>query len=138
MRLREFEEKESVKVINGDSVNYKGKTFTQNVSDKRSGDKLVMVATDLLERLWNMSGQDWIIGKGPEYKNQISNRIATFKKFYDENDTIEVGNAAVRENGVFGFGDGRHRTRVLIELGYDYIPISMDPDSINNLKRNAQ
>jgi len=132
MRLLEFTV-DKYKVVDGDNVTIGGKTFVQHPTDHR--DKLVLIDADFLEKMWARSGEDWIIGKGPEYKNQIKNRIAQFKQYYENNNEIRVGNASVRPNGVIGFGDGRHRTRVLIELGLQQIPISMDRESIQNMEQ---
>jgi hypothetical protein len=136
MKLFELTDTSKHKVIDSGTVTIGGKTFTQHPVDRRSGYKLVLIDADLLEKMWKRSGEGWVIGKGPEYKNQIKSRIANFKKFHEENDDIQVGDMHVRENGVAGFGDGRHRTRVLIELGMKQIPISMDEESIQNLMAN--
>ena len=132
--MRYSELKESFQVVDSGTVKLNGKTFSQDYWDAQGDYKLVLIDADLLEQLWAKSGEGWHIGKGPEYKNQIKNRIANFKKYYEENNEIEVGNVHIRPNGVAGFGDGRHRTRVLIELGMKQIPISMDAESIQNLK----
>lgn len=136
MRLFELTNTSKHKVIDSGTVTIGGKTFTQHPVDRQSGYKLVLIDADLLEKMWKRSGEGWVIGKGPDYKNQIKSRIGNFKKFYEENDDIQVGDLHVRENGVAGFGDGRHRTRVLIELGMKQIPISMDEESIQNLMAN--
>jgi len=134
MRLIEFIAPDSFSVIPSGSVKLGGKTFVQHAVDARQGMKLVLIDADLLEKLWAKSGEGWVVGKGPEYKNQISKRIENFKKFYDENKEIRVGDVHIHENGRAGFGDGRHRTRVLIELGFEQIPISMDSESLSNLE----
>ena len=134
MRLLEFTTVKPYTVVDGDSITIGDKTFSQHPVDRKRY-KLVLIDTDLLEELWGRSGEGWVVGKGPEYKNQIKNRIAQFKQFYEENDEIQVGNLGVRPNGVANFGDGRHRTRVLIELGMKQIPISMDYESILNLEK---
>jgi len=136
MKLFELTSPNKFKVIENGTVKIGNKTFTQHPVDRRSGYKLVLIDADLLEKLWSRSGEGWVVGKGPEYKNQIKNRIANFKQFYEDNAEIRVGDLHVRENGVAGFGDGRHRTRVLIELGMKQIPISMDEESIQNLMAN--
>jgi len=136
MLLYELHNSGKFEVVKNGTVQLNGKTFTQHPVDRRSGYKLVLLDAKLLEKMWKQSGEGWVIGKGPEYKNQIKNRIDNFKKFYEENDEIRVGDLHVRENGVAGFGDGRHRTRVLIELGLKQIPISMDDESIENLMAN--
>jgi hypothetical protein len=136
MKLFELTESSKFKVIKDGRITIGDKTFTQHPVDRRSGYKLVLIDAKLLEKLWGRSGEGWVIGPGPEYKNQIKNRIENFKKYYDENNEIRVGDVHVRENGVAGFGDGRHRTRVLIEKGMKMIPISMTDESIQNLMAN--
>ena len=133
MRFHELTESNNYTVIDSDTIEIGNKTFTQNSHDRQNNYKLVLIDADLLEKMWKLGGEGWRIGKGPEYQNQISNRIANFKKFYEENNEIEVGDLHIRSNGVAGFGDGRHRTRVLIELGMEQIPVSMDNESIQNL-----
>lgn len=133
MKLFELATAGKVKVVEGGIANLNGKTFEQHPIDKREGMKLVLIETELLETLWKRSGAGWRIGAAPEYENQIKNRIQNFKDYYEKNDMIQVGDVHVRKNGVLGFGDGRHRTRVLIEMGFKEIPVSMNDESIQNL-----
>jgi hypothetical protein len=133
MKLFELTNSKLYRVIDRDSVKLNNKRFVQHPVDARGGYKLVLVNADLLERMWAREGEGWVIGPGPEYKNQIKNRIANFKQFYDENDEIRVGDVHINERGRASFGDGRHRTRVLIELGFKWIPVSMTEESIQNL-----
>lgn len=135
MRLMEFTSADSFRIMPSGSAKLKGKTFVQHPADERDGKKLVLIDADMLEKLWAESGEEFVVGKGPNYKNQISNRIATFKKYYNEHDEIRVGDAVLQRNGKLGFGDGRHRARVMIELGFEQIPVSMDSESIANLER---
>lgn len=124
------------KILKGHSVKIKGKTFVQSQYDRKD-EQLVLMDAKLLERLWKLGGESWIIGPGPEYKNQIKNRIAQFKEWFSKNDNVEVATVHVNENGAMGFGNGRHRTRVLIELGMKSIPLSMSQEALDNLKQIA-
>lgn len=112
---------------------------------------LVLVDAALLEDLWVDK-----VGKGPEYKNQISNRIKQYKEHLERYDrgtfinregkevrmpkeNLQVGNAFVRGpepgySGYISFGDGRHRARVMLEQGLQRIPVSMDSASIAGLR----
>ena len=122
------------KVIPSGSLSLNGKTFTPSRSAIRSNEKLVLMDTELLERLWRADGESFYITPGPEYKNQIGSRISQFKKYFEEHDDIQVGEFYVHESGRRGgFSNGRHRTRVLIDLGWPAVPVSMDDASIETL-----
>lgn len=127
--------KNKYQVINGKSIKLGDKTFVQNSADVRSGERLVLIDTTLLDDLWKHDRSSYI---DSNYQNHIGNRIENFKKFYAENDTIEVGTVFINRDRYAAFGDGRHRTRVLIEYGYDMIPVSMSDESIKNLSRIVQ
>ena len=120
------------KVLDSDTVELQGKTFTFPRSVSR-GDKLVLIAADLLEAMWQRDGESFYVTPGPEYKNQIGKRIEQFKQYFEKNNEIAVGEFHVHPTGRGGFSNGRHRTRVLLELGFDYIPLALNAESINNL-----
>ncbi|TFH48858.1 MAG: hypothetical protein E4H01_05515 [Lysobacterales bacterium] len=111
---------------------------------------LVLVDAAVLEEITT----DHMVGPGPEFRNQISNRIEQYQQFLARTDKgtyttpageeialpetqINVGNATVLipegGEGYLGFGDGRHRARAMMEAGLKQIPISMSPESIINL-----
>ena len=132
-------------IVVGNTVTLEdGRTYEKAKTDV--GHEIVLVPADLLEELWAESGK---VGPGPEYTNQISNRIEQYNEFLLRHDrgtfikegkeipmpqeNILVGNAVVRD-GFLAFGDGRHRARAQMEQGLEKIPISMDAESIANLQ----
>jgi len=127
MRLYEVLNK-PYKVIDAPTVTLNGKTFVKHRVERN--DPLVLLSADFLNQNWT---GEMIVGPGPEYKNQIGKRIETFKKFFDENDNIEMANVHIRKNGAVSFGDGRHRTRVMLELGFKQIPVTMSREALQNL-----
>jgi len=116
-------------VIDADTVKLNGKTFVKHRVERN--DPLVLLSADFMNQYWR---GEMLVGPAPEYQNQISNRIETFKKFFDENDNIEIANVHVRRNGAISFGDGRHRTRVMLELGFKQIPVTMSKEALQNLR----
>jgi len=127
-----------------------GRTYEKQKTDPDH--QLVLVDAQLLEEMWVDK-----VGPGPEYSNQISNRIAQYQQFLERHDrgtflnrkgeevpmpseNVQVGNAFVRGpqpgyNGYISFGDGRHRARAMIEQGLKQIPISMNAESIAALEQ---
>jgi len=62
-------------------------------------------------------------------------RFEKFEKFLTENEVIEVANVQITAGGRIGFRDGRHRTRVLLNLGMEAIPVTMPKDSLDRFER---
>jgi hypothetical protein len=116
-------------IINAQTVKLNGKTFVKHRVERN--DSLVLLDADFMNQNW--SGE-MAVGPGPEYQNQIGKRIEGFKKFFDENDNIEMPNVHVQRNGALSFGDGRHRTRVMLELGFKQIPVTMSKEALRNLQ----
>lgn len=120
--------------VKGDAIRIGDKTFRKARVDRN--EELVLLDRDFLEDKW--ANDQLYIGHGPTYQNHIGNRIENFKEFYENNDDIEVGNVHVsKRRNVISFGDGRHRTRVLLEKGYDMIPLTMTKEALRNLKEMA-
>ena len=117
------------KVIDAPTVTLNGKTFVKHRVERN--DALVLLSADFMNQNW--SGE-MAVGPAPEYQNQIGKRIEGFKKFFDENDNIEMANVHVQQNGSVSFGDGRHRTRVMLELGFKQIPVTMSKEALRNLQ----
>jgi hypothetical protein len=63
------------------------------------------------------------------------NRCERFEKFLAENEVIEVANVQITAGGRIGIRDGRHRTRVLLNLGMKAIPVTMPTDSLDRFER---
>jgi len=116
-------------VIDAPTVTLNGKTFVKHRVERN--DALVLLDADFLNQNW---GGEMAVGPAPEYQNQIGKRIEMFKKFFGENDEgIEMANVHVQPNGSVSFGDGRHRTRVMLELGFEQIPVTMSKEALRNL-----
>jgi len=115
-------------VIDAATVKLNGKTFVKHRVERN--DPLVLLSADFMNQNWR---GEMLVGPGPEYENQIGKRIEGFRKFFDENDNIEMANVHVRRNGAISFGDGRHRTRVMLELGFKQIPVTMSKEALRNL-----
>ncbi len=115
-----------------ESVEIQGKRF---VKPKRARDEqIVMLDAKALEDNWKRS-TGFYISPGPEYKNQIGQRIKGFEQFYDQNEQIEVAEVGINERtGIIGFTNGRHRTRVLLDKGYQQIPVSMPAEDVQKAK----
>jgi hypothetical protein len=61
--------------------------------------------------------------------------IERFEKFLAENEVIEAANVGIYAGGRIGFRDGKHRTRVLLNLGMEAIPVTMPRDSLDRFER---
>lgn len=121
--------------VEGDSVKLGGKTYRASNkgghSQLREGEELVLIDRDDFERLWKTDEQ---VGPGPEYSNQIGNRIENFKKFWEENDDITVGNFYYNDVRGLESGNGRHRTRVMLESGMEQIPVTMPKEDAAKMR----
>lgn len=118
-----------IEFIDGDSVEINGKTF-QNIPSRFSGYRVALVPAQVVED----RGAD-MVGEGPEYANQIGTRIEGFKEYFATDAPIEVPEVYVNTSGAIIFGNGRHRTRVLLEEGFEEIPMAMQAEALNNLNR---
>ena len=121
----------------GDRVTINGKTFQPQRID-RGDHTLVTIPRDKFISLLDNYGVD-TIGPGPEFQGQIGNRIEDFREFLKNNDEgIEVARASFQERQgqqLFQFGDGRHRTRVMLEEGFEEIPIAIEKGHVSDLKK---
>jgi hypothetical protein len=61
--------------------------------------------------------------------------IERFEKFLAENTVIEVANVDINAGGRIAFRDGKHRTRVLLNLGMESIPVTMTKESVDRFER---
>lgn len=62
-------------------------------------------------------------------------RFERFEKFLAENEAIEVANVHITAGGRINIRDGKHRTRVLLNLGMEAIPVTMPAASVDLLER---
>ena len=89
------------------------------------GQEMVLIKAEDLEAGWSMAP-----GYIPEDLSKRALRhIERFEKFLAENEVIEVANVHINAGGRIIFRDGRHRTRVLLNLGMKAIPVTMPKES---------
>lgn len=65
----------------------------------------------------------------------FDHRFERFEKFLAENAVIETPNVGINAGGHIGVRDGRHRTRVLLNLGMEAIPVTMTKESVALFER---
>lgn len=99
---------------------------------RQFGLEMVLIKAEDLEAGWSMAP-----GYIPKDLSTAKpdNRFARFEKFLAENAVIEVANVQVTAGGRIGFRDGKHRTRVLLNLGMKAIPVTMPKDSLDRFTR---
>lgn len=125
-------QRQGVNVLEGAEVELGGKTYRASNEGGHSalrdeGDALVLIDRDDFEHFWSTQRQaeEMTIGPGPEYRNQIGKRIENFREFWQNNDDITVGNFYYDPKSGLASGNGRHRTRVMLESGMPQIPVTM-------------
>ncbi len=93
---------------------------------------MVLIKAEDLEAGWSTAS-----GYIPEdlSTGRPDNRCERFEKFLAENEVIEAANVHITAGGRIGFRDGRHRTRVLLNLGMEAIPVTMPKDSLDRFER---
>jgi len=72
----------------------------------------------------------------PDLSRSKPHRIEQAEKFLAENEAIETANIQVKMNGHISFRDGRHRVRVLLNLGMEAIPVTMTTESLKFFERH--
>ncbi len=94
---------------------------------------MVLIKAEDFEAGWSMAS-----GYFPAdlSTSRPDNRFARFEKFLAENEVIEVANVLIKAGGHISFRDGRHRTRVLLNLGMEVIPVTMPTDSLDRFERH--
>ncbi len=85
------------------------------------GQELVSIEAMDFEAGWYMDA-DY---RPPDLSKLDPRKIEKFERFLAENEVIETANVRVRMDGHISFRDGRHRVRVLLNLGMESIPVSM-------------
>lgn len=65
-------------------------------------------------------------------------RFERFEKFLAENEAIETANVHITAGGRINIRDGKHRTRVLLNLGMEAIPVTMPKASVGLLEQYYQ
>ncbi len=96
------------------------------------GQEMVLIKAEDFEAGWLMD-----VSYIPEdlSRKTSDGHIGEFEKFLAENIVIEVGNVGIYAGGRIGIRDGRHRTRVLLNLGMEYIPVTMTKESVEFFER---
>lgn len=96
----------------------------------------VLIKAEDLEAGWSTASSyiapDLSNGKGKYLRDS---RFERFEKFLAENEAIEVANVQITAGGRIGFRDGKHRTRVLLNLGMEAIPVTMTKECVDRLER---
>lgn len=100
------------------------------------GDVMVDVDVDKFDRMWKKSDQhgDFYIGPGGSGA-AIKGRYPRFVEFIKVNQSYEVPEVHVGPDGRIGFTNGRHRFSVLRDQGNKVLPMSMNPEAIENAKK---
>jgi hypothetical protein len=99
---------------------------------KLYGQEMVLIKAEDFEAGWSMC-QDY---RPPDLsKNKLKN-IEQFEKFLADNEVIETANIQVKMNGHISLRDGRHRVRVLLNLGMEVIPVTMTKESLEFFERH--
>lgn len=93
---------------------------------------MVLIKAEDFEAGWSMES-----GYIPEdlSTGRPDNRFERFEKFLAENEVIEVANVDINAGGRIAFRDGKHRTRVLLNLGMEAIPVTMTKESLERFER---
>jgi hypothetical protein len=67
--------------------------------------------------------------------DEPDDRFERFEKFLAENEAIEMANVHITAGGRINMRDGKHRTRVLLNLGMKAIPVTMTKECVDRLER---
>lgn len=96
------------------------------------GQEMVLIRAEDFEAGWSIDS-----GYIPEdlSRKTISDHIERFEKFLAENEVIEAANVIMKAGGHIAVMDGRHRTRVLLNLGMEAIPVTMTKESVEFFER---
>lgn len=98
---------------------------------QRFGQEMVLIKAEDFEAGWSM--ESGYIPKDLS-RGRLRN-IERFEKFLAENTVIEVANVDINAGGRIAFRDGKHRTRVLLNLGMESIPVTMTKESVDRFER---
>ncbi len=102
-------------------------------------------------RLRRLHGQEMVLIKAEDFeagwlrdisyipedlsRKTIGDHIGQFEKFLAENEVIEAANVIIKAGGHIAVMDGRHRARVLLNLGMESIPVTMTKESVEFFER---
>ena len=103
---------------------------------KQFGLEMVLIKAEDFEAGWSVAvgyiAPDLSKGNG---KYQKDHRFERFEKFLTENEAIEVANVHITAGGRINIRDGSHRSRVLLNLGMEAIPVTMPTASMDLFER---
>lgn len=109
--------------------------------DKRAGYKLVTLDMAKMDEAWARS-EGFYVGKGGTGA-AIGDRYKRFQEFLKRGIPVQAPNISISvgpHRGVadvpgVDFGDGRHRTAVLRDMGASYIKVALDAESVKLAKK---
>ncbi len=103
------------------------------------GQEMVLIKAEDFEAGWSIDAgyipEDLSTGRKARNVEQSDHRFERFEKFLAENEAIETANIFITAGGRIALRDGRHRTRVLLNLGMEAIPVTMPTDSLDRFER---
>lgn len=113
-------------------VRYRSAVNVYSRLRRQFGSELVLIKAEDLEAGWSQHNSYITpdLANGMNGRWLKDHRFERFEKFLAENRVIEMANCCVTAGGRFSFRDGRHRTRVLLNLGMEAIPVTMPADSL--------
>ena len=98
---------------------------------KQFGLEMVLIKAEDFEAGWSTAvgyiAPDLSNGNGKYLRDD---RFERFEKFIAENEAIEVANVHITAGGRINIRDGSHRSRVLLNLGMEAIPVTMPKESV--------
>lgn len=99
---------------------------------QRFGQEMVLIKAEDFEAGWSMDS-GYI--PGDLLRGKPDNRCERFERFLAENEVIEAANVDIFAGGRIAIRDGKHRTRVLLNLGMEAIPVTMTEESVGRFER---
>lgn len=103
---------------------------------KQFGLEMVLIKAENFEAGWSTAvgyiAADLSNGNGKYLRDH---RFERFEKFLAENKAIEVANVFITAGGRINIRDGSHRSRVLLNMGMEAIPVTMPKASVDLLER---
>lgn len=103
---------------------------------KQFGLEMALIKAEDFEAGWSAAphyiAPDLSNGNGRYLRDS---RFERFEKFLVENEAIEVANVHITAGGRINIRDGSHRTRVLLNLGMEAVPVTMPMASMDLLER---
>ncbi len=100
---------------------------------------MVLIKAEDFEAGWSTApgyiAADMSNGNGRWLKDS---RFERFEKFLAENEAIEMANVYITAGGLINIRDGAHRSRVLLNMGMEAIPVTMPKASVGLLEQYYQ